>query len=202
MRLTIDFTTDTSRKDTLPKKLISPNWKYAIATLVLCMAIALPQLSGWVESQQPIRLLQRLAKNTNKLTDSKSTAFPITKGSPMTSGFGWRIHPLTKKRKFHSGIDFSAPQGTPIYTFKAGKVEFAGIRGGYGKAVIINHGEGFSTLYGHASKLSVRKGEQVVAGQMIGDVGSTGFSTGPHLHFEVRVNNKPVNPRPYLQRGR
>ncbi len=178
---------------------IDRNWGYAFATLALSMAITLPQVSKWVESQQPIRLLQRLAKNTNKLTDSKSTAFPTIKGSPITSGFGWRIHPITRERKFHSGIDFGASKGTPIYAFEAGLVEFAGWRGGYGKAVIINHGAGKSTLYGHASKLFVRQGERVVAGKKIGKIGSTGMSTGPHLHFEVRLNNKPVNPRPYLE---
>ncbi len=204
MRLLIDFsTTETNKRDASIVKPISPNWKYGFSTLVLCTAIALPQFSGWVESQLPIRLLQRLAKTTNNVTKSQSTAFPTIKGSPMTSGFGWRIHPLTGKRQFHSGLDFGASKGSPIYAFEAGKVEFAGSKGGYGKAVIINHGARKSTLYGHAKALSVRKGERVATGQMIGEVGSTGFSTGPHLHFEVRLNNKPVNPRPYLQqRGR
>ncbi|NJN13874.1 MAG: peptidoglycan DD-metalloendopeptidase family protein [Richelia sp. RM2_1_2] len=178
---------------------VGRNWGYAFATLILCMAIAFPQVSEWVESQQPIRLLQRLAKNTSDVTDLKSTAFPTIKGTPVTSGFGWRTHPLTGERKFHYGIDFGASKGTPIYAFEAGLVEFAGWKGGYGKAVIINHGAGKSTLYGHASKLSVRKEEQVLPGQIIGKVGSTGMSTAPHLHFEVRLNNKPVNPRPYLQ---
>ncbi len=196
-------TTDTNTKGSAVVNPISPNWKYGFSTLVLCMAIAFPQFSGWVESQLPIRLLQQLAKTTNNVTESESTAFPTIKGSPITSGFGWRIHPLTGERKFHSGIDFGASKGSPIYAFEAGLVEFAGSKGGYGKAVIINHGARKSTLYGHANKLSVRKGERVATGQMIGEVGSTGFSTGPHLHFEVRLNNKPVNPRPYLQqRGR
>ncbi|MGB3640721.1 MAG: M23 family metallopeptidase [Rivularia sp. (in: cyanobacteria)] len=194
-------TTDTNKRDAAVANSISPNWKYAFATLALCMAIAkrcckqnaLPQVSKWVESQYPIRLLQQ--------TKPKNTAFPTTKGIPITSGFGWRIHPLTGEYRFHSGIDFGAPQGTPIYAFKAGLVEFAGIRGGYGKAVIINHGAGKSTLYGHASKLIVRKGERVVPGQIVGKIGSTGNSTGPHLHFEVRLDDKPVNPRPYLQQA-
>ena len=82
---------------------IDRNWGYAFATLILSFAIALPQVSEWVESQQPIRLLQRLAKTTKKFTNSKNTAFPTIKGSPITSGFGWRIHPITRERKFHSG---------------------------------------------------------------------------------------------------
>lgn len=203
MRLLIDFTTatDTSKKDAPTVKPISPNWKYAFATLTLCMAIALPQVSEWIESQRPILLLQQFTKAQKATKLKKDTVFPTIKNSPITSGFGWRIHPITGNRRFHYGIDFGAPTGTPIYAFKAGLVKFAGWKGGYGKAVIINHGAGFSTLYGHASKLSVRKGERVVLGQVIGKIGSTGDSTGPHLHFEVRLNNKPVNPRPYLQQG-
>lgn len=202
MRLLIDFTTatDTSKKDAPTVKPISLNWKYALATLILSMAIALPEVSEWIESQRPILLLQQFTK-AQKATKSKGTVFPAIKNSPITSGFGWRIHPITRKRKFHAGIDFGAPTGTPIYAYQAGLVEFAGWKSGYGKAVIINHCAGFSTLYGHASKIVVRKGEQVVAGETIAKIGSTGMSTGPHLHFEVRVNNKPVNPRPYLQRG-
>lgn len=203
MRLLIDFSsaTDTNKKDAAKVKPISPNWKYAFATLALSMAIALPQVSEWVESQQPISLLQQLTKTTNNTTKSKATVFPTTKNSPVTSSFGWRIHPITGDRRFHSGIDFGAPTGTPIYAYQAGLVEFAGWKNGYGKAVIINHGAGKSTLYGHASKIVVRKGERVDAGETIAKIGSTGFSTGPHLHFEVRLNNKPVNPHLYLRLG-
>ena len=139
---------------------INRNWGYAFATLILCMAIALPQFSKWLESQLPIRLLQQLAKTTKNVTKLKNTAFPTTKGSPITSGFGWRTHPLTGEHKFHSGIDFGAPKGTPIYAFEAGLVDFAGWKGGYGKTVVINHGAGKSPFYGHANKLLVRKGEQ------------------------------------------
>lgn len=203
MRLLIDFTTatDTNKKDAATVKPVSPSWKYALATLILSMAIALPQVSEWVESQRLIRLAQQFTKAMNNAINSKDAAFPTIKGKPITSGYGWRIHPITGNRKFHSGIDFGAKQGTPIYAFKSGKVDFAGRKGGYGKAVIINHGEGKSTLYGHASEIVVKKGERVVSGQIIAEIGSTGMSTGPHLHFEVRVNNKPVNPNPYLQSG-
>lgn len=202
MRLLIDFTTatDTNKKDEATVKPISPNWKYALATLALSMVIALPQVSEWVESQRPVRLLQQFTK-AQKATKSRDRVFPTVKGAPITSGYGWRIHPITGERKFHTGIDFGASQGTPIYAFEAGKVEFVGWKSGYGKAVIINHGEAKSTLYGHASKLIVRKGERVVPGQTIGYIGSTGMSTGPHLHFEVRINNKPVNPRPFLKQS-
>ncbi|WP_414620834.1 M23 family metallopeptidase [Calothrix sp. CCY 0018] len=202
MRLLIDFTTTTDKeekKTTVVRPSISPDWKYAFATLILCMAIAIPSCSELFDSQQPIRLLQQFAKTANDAIEGVGIAYPTTKGLPTTSGFGWRIHPLTGLRKFHSGIDFGAPKGTPIYAYQAGEIKLASRKGGYGKTVIINHGAGFSTLYAHASKIIVRKGERVASGQMIGRIGSTGFSTGPHLHFEVRVNNKPVNPRPYLQ---
>ncbi|MCD6119274.1 peptidoglycan DD-metalloendopeptidase family protein [bacterium] len=112
----------------------------------------------------------------------------------ITSGFGYRIHPIYKRRKFHTGIDIGAPYGTPIKAGGDGKVIFADWRGGYGKCVIIDHGNKIATLYGHMSKILVSKGQNVKAGSIIGKIGSTGLSTGPHLHFEVRVNGKPVNP--------
>ena len=99
------------------------------------MAIALPQVSEWVESQRPVRLLQQFTK-AQKATKSKETVFPTIKDSPVTSGFGWRIHPITGNRRFHSGIDFGAPTGTPIYAYQAGKVEFVGWNGGYGVRLV------------------------------------------------------------------
>ncbi|MFH7029379.1 MAG: M23 family metallopeptidase [Heteroscytonema crispum UTEX LB 1556] len=117
-------------------------------------------------------------------------AFPTAKGTSVTSEFGWRQHPISGDRRFHTGIDFRAGLGTPIYAIANGRIEFAGEKGGYGNAVIVNHGAGKSTLYGHASKLYVQKGQQVVRGQAIAAVGSTGMSTAPHLHlrFELTIN--------------
>jgi murein DD-endopeptidase MepM/ murein hydrolase activator NlpD len=184
-------------------KSIDGNWHYAFATFALTIAIAIPQISSWVESQLLVKSLQNLigASNTSITNDKSNSqiAFPTAKGTPITSRFGWRIHPIKGDRRFHTGIDFGAAMGTPIYAIANGKVEFAGQRGGYGNAVIVNHGGGKSTLYGHASKLYVKEGQQVVRGQMVAAVGSTGMSTAPHLHFEVRINDKPINPRPYLQ---
>lgn len=118
--------------------------------------------------------------------------------SHCTSEFGWRRHPITGDRNFHKGIDFGAATGTPIYAVDAGQVVFADKKGSYGNTVIINHGGDKSTLYGHASQLYVSSGQWVQRGQMIAAVGSTGLSTGPHLHFEVQVNGVAQNPRPYL----
>lgn len=112
-------------------------------------------------------------------------------GSP----FGYRIHPIKRVRKMHTGVDFKGtPMGTPIYASKAGVVTFAGRKGGYGNVVIIDHGSGMSTFYAHQSQIMVKKGQKVTQLQQIGKVGSTGASTGPHLHFEVRKGGVPLNP--------
>ncbi|MEH1780782.1 MAG: peptidoglycan DD-metalloendopeptidase family protein [Nostoc sp.] len=118
--------------------------------------------------------------------------------APTSSPFGWRIHPILGYRRFHAGLDFAASYGSKIRAADSGKVIFAGWYGGYGRAVIIDHGNGLTTLYGHTSELYVTEGQAVERGQAIGAVGSTGFSTGPHLHFEVRRNGTPVNPTDYL----
>jgi murein DD-endopeptidase MepM/ murein hydrolase activator NlpD len=116
----------------------------------------------------------------------------------ITSGFGWRRHPILRQERFHAGIDFGASYGSTIRAAEGGKVIFAGWYGGYGNTVIINHGGGISTLYGHTSKLYVSQGKIVQPGEAIAAVGSTGLSTGPHLHFEVRQDGEPVDPMAYL----
>ena len=116
----------------------------------------------------------------------------------ITSDYGWRTHPTLKTKRMHTGIDIGASSGTPIKAGDAGAVIFAGWLGAYGNAVVIDHGGGLSTLYGHMSSIGVREGQVVSRGQTIGKVGSTGWSTGPHLHFEVRVNGDPVSPWNYL----
>jgi murein DD-endopeptidase MepM/ murein hydrolase activator NlpD len=105
-----------------------------------------------------------------------------------------RFHPISKKYKRHTGIDYSAPHGTPIFATAGGTVEFAGWRGGYGKLVIIRHPNGYKTYYGHCSRLLAQKGTYVKQGQVIAKVGQTGRATGPHVHYETRINGKPVNP--------
>jgi murein DD-endopeptidase MepM/ murein hydrolase activator NlpD len=116
----------------------------------------------------------------------------------ISSGFGSRFHPVLKKYRYHSGLDIGAPKGTPIVATDNGVVIFSGFKGGYGKAVMIDHGLGYSSVYGHASVLLVTNGQEVTQGQRIALVGSTGLSTGPHLHFEIRKNGVPQNPLKYL----
>jgi len=117
---------------------------------------------------------------------------------PIVSPFGYRIHPILGYRKLHTGIDFGVGYGTPIKAADAGAVIYATWMSGYGNVIIIDHGGGISTLYAHQSSLAVGNGALVTRGQVVGYVGSTGFSTGPHLHFEVRINGTPVDPLGYL----
>lgn len=120
-------------------------------------------------------------------------------GTHITSGFGYRADPFAGSPAFHAGLDFKGPTGAPIYAAARGKVAFVGRHAGYGKLVEVDHGNGLRTRYAHMSEFRTRIGEAVSAGQVIGAVGSTGRSTGPHLHFEVRLHGRPVNPRPFLE---
>ena len=117
-------------------------------------------------------------------------------GARLTSAFGMRVHPLLGYSKMHTGVDFGAPIGTPIHAAGNGTIELAGRNGGYGNAIVTKHGPRYQTLYGHMSRFAagIHPGVQVNQGQIIGYVGSTGRSTGPHLHYEVRVDEEPVNP--------
>ena len=117
---------------------------------------------------------------------------------PITSGFGYRTDPVTGGTVYHAGLDIGAPCGTPIKAAGTGSVVAAGPNGGYGNMTVINHGNGLSTVYGHQSSIIVSPGQSVTQGQVIGYVGSTGKSTGCHLHFEVRVSGNPVDPTGYL----
>lgn len=123
-------------------------------------------------------------------------------GARISSPYGSRIHPIFKTKIFHTGIDYAIAQGTPIKAANAGRVIYSGWYGGYGKVVIIDHGSctgaPTTTLYAHMLNQNVKAGENVTRGQVIGFVGSTGYSTGPHVHFEIRINGKHVDPKKYL----
>ena len=117
----------------------------------------------------------------------------------VSSSFGYRADPFNGSAAFHAGLDFPGPMGSAIYAAAQGTVSFVGQRQGYGNCIEISHGNGLLTRYAHMSALSARVGQKVDAGAQIGAMGSTGRSTGPHLHFEVRINDRPVNPRPFLE---
>lgn len=118
--------------------------------------------------------------------------------STITSSYGPRVHPVTGQYKVHTGVDFAAPAGAPFYASKDGIVTTAEYHPAYGNMVIIDHGGGYSTLYAHASSLNVSAGQRVKQGQVVSLVGSTGYSTGPHAHFEIRINGQHVNPMNYI----
>jgi murein DD-endopeptidase MepM/ murein hydrolase activator NlpD len=126
-------------------------------------------------------------------------AMPVTDAYRFTSGFGYRRDPKGGGRRMHSGVDFAAPRGTPIHATAAGVVTSAGSEGGYGMTVRIQHDFGFETVYAHQSKLRVKVGQRVSRGEHIGDMGRTGRATGVHLHYEVHLNGRPVNPMTYVE---
>jgi murein DD-endopeptidase MepM/ murein hydrolase activator NlpD len=140
-------------------------------------------------------------KNKEQLLACTPAIQPVSNKdlSRIASGFGYRIDPVYKTTKFHAGLDFAAPLGTPIYATANGTVETAGNSGnGYGNHVVINNGYGYSTLFGHMFRVKVRPGQKVKRGEIIGWVGSTGKSTGPHCHYEVHRNGDPVDPVYYF----
>lgn len=141
-------------------------------------------------------LIQRLQGAGAVLGRRAMAGFILPLRGRFTSRFGSRIHPLFGRRHLHTGLDIAAPRGTPVRAAASGVVLFAGWYGGYGKLVVLDHGQGLSTLYGHLSVVGVAVGQRVARNQVIGRVGSTGYSTGPHLHFEVRQNGRPVDPLP------
>jgi murein DD-endopeptidase MepM/ murein hydrolase activator NlpD len=133
-----------------------------------------------------------------KLAPRKKHTFKAPVAGPISSGFGTRVHPILGDVRMHTGIDFAVGTGFPIKAAGPGIVVWAGPRGGYGNAVIIDHRNGLATLYGHQSRVNVTVGQKVSAGQVVGFVGQTGMATGPHLHFEVREFGTPVDPLLYL----
>lgn len=169
----------------------------------LDMQRALDELARQVEVRS-----NTLAALESRLFDERirrhmlPTARPVAEGVPASSGFGWRNDPFTGQTAMHEGIDFIAKAGTPILASAAGIVQSTEMHPQYGNMVEIDHGNGLTTRYAHASTLLVRAGEIVRRGQQIAAVGTTGRSTGPHLHFEVRINGTAQNPWRFLDKGK
>ncbi len=131
-------------------------------------------------------------------TTDKSNRKVFPAEGQISSSYGWRVHPVTGKKRFHYGIDISAPMGTEIKAVKGGKVIFSGTRPGYGNLIIIDHGDGFITKYAHNKVNLVKEGQTVEDAEVIALVGNSGLSTGPHLHFEVLCNGKHIDPEEFL----
>ncbi len=146
-------------------------------------------------SREISKLIAEMQKqNGGTVIGTGKYLWPTPGYTRITSKYGWRRHPIFGGNSFHGGVDVGAPSGAKIVAMDSGKVLYSGWMSGYGQTIILDHGKGVSTLYAHQSALLVKNNQTVYAGQQIGRVGSTGWSTGPHLHFEVRVNGERVNP--------
>jgi len=152
--------------------------------------------NGHHTAEQLEKTLAALRSELEALIASIPASLPAN--GRVTSGVGMRLSPWTGKAEFHSGIDIPNPMGTPVYAPADGAVEFVGESNGNGRTVVLNHGQGITTLYAHLSKANVKEGDRVRKGQQIANVGNTGSSTSPHLHYEVRVNGVPIDPRRHL----
>jgi murein DD-endopeptidase MepM/ murein hydrolase activator NlpD len=166
--------------------------------LVASITATINNLSSRIEAQKKSYTeVDELVKNKEQLLSHTPAIQPVSNKdlNRIASGFGYRIDPVYKTTKMHEGLDFAAPHGTPIYATADGTITTAGSTGnGYGNHVVINHGYGYETLYGHMVRVKVSAGETVKRGQVIGWVGSTGKSSGPHLHYEVHKNNQKIDP--------
>jgi murein DD-endopeptidase MepM/ murein hydrolase activator NlpD len=166
--------------------------------LINSIIVSLNNINSRIHVQQAsYKEVTELVKDKEKLLASTPAIQPVSNKDlkRIASGFGYRIDPVYKTVKLHPGLDFTAPAGTPIYATANGVIETAGNRGdGYGNMVIINHGYGYKTLYGHMYRIKARAGQRVTRGEVIGWVGSTGKSTGPHCHYEVIKNGNKIDP--------
>ena len=163
------------------------------------------RLTDWIKAEQR-RIEEELRRRREAelavpqaqpgIVGNGGWAWPTAGG--VASGFGQRLHPILGYYRMHTGMDIGGAMGQPIWAAHDGIVSSAGWNGGYGNTIILGHGANTTSLYAHMSGFAVSAGDYVTAGQLIGYVGSTGLSTGPHLHFEVRINGAPVNPAPYL----
>lgn len=149
--------------------------------------------------EEALKSSLKYSSSDSQYMGSGTFCWPAPSYTRISSPYGWRMHPIYNTQKFHTGVDLAAPGGSNILAAETGKVISAGWNGGYGNCLVIDHGGGMSTLYAHASKLLVSKGEYVTKGQVIAKVGSTGNSTGNHLHFEVLKSGKTVNPMGYIK---
>lgn len=200
------------------KAVVKPELASPVSSLVGTSNLGGPLVRGAPLSEAELQakiaeLMERIEFSTEQLSSIEAKLLQksvlkdtLPNSSPVaaafnSSSFGWRIDPFNGHKAFHEGLDFTANTGTPIYAAAGGIVSTAEQTPDYGKLVKIDHGSGLETRYAHASKLYVRAGERVEKGQKIAEVGSTGRSTGPHLHYEIRLAGNPLDPRKYLKAG-
>ena len=163
---------------------------------------SLENLSHLLDNRsQQLSVLETMMMNRNLQAEVMPAGRPITRGW-LSSYFGMRTDPFNGRRVHHSGVDFAGKMGSDVVAVGAGVVTYAGKRSGYGNLVEINHGNGYSTRYGHGSKLLVKVGDTVKKGHTVAKIGTSGRSTGPHVHFEVLLNGRAVNPRKYIHASR
>jgi murein DD-endopeptidase MepM/ murein hydrolase activator NlpD len=155
------------------------------------------QVKSERDLKNPVNAIVKIGTKTTVSMGGRIN-YGVVRGKRVSSRYGSRIHPITGRRRFHSGLDIAAPHGSPVYAYAAGKIVEAGWNGGYGKCILIDHGNGLKTRYGHLSTIYVRVGQRVATEAKIGAVGSTGNSTGPHLHFEVIKWGWTKNPLNYI----
>lgn len=163
---------------------------------------AIDQLTESLDNREnQLMVLENLLMNRNLLSEVQPRGRPITNGW-LSSYFGMRTHPISGKKERHKGIDFAGKLGGPVIAVAKGVVTFAGTRYGYGNVIDINHGNGYTTRYGHNSKLLVSVGDTIEKGFQIAEIGSSGRSTGPHVHFEVLKDGAQVNPMKFINAGK
>lgn len=183
-----------------------------LAFMVFMMFFTIPLLPGlfiysdgggdgqWLSDTPPAG--SQYASEGGSVIPDGEFSWPVPGVNKYSSGFGMRFHPIKNKWRMHNGIDIATAAGTNIVAIEGGIVSYVGSKGGYGKTVMIDHEVGIQSLYAHNSKLLVKVGDKVDSGDSIAYAGSTGVSTGPHLHFEVRINNASVDPLPYITSNR
>jgi murein DD-endopeptidase MepM/ murein hydrolase activator NlpD len=162
---------------------------------------ALPDNSTFEKRLQRISLARAHVERLNRTMQNVPVRQPLPGGLDQSSGFGVRVDPFFRRPAMHTGLDFRGDSGDPVRSTAAGTVSHAGWQGGYGKLVEIDHGNGLATRYGHLSEINVRVGQHIKIGQVVGKIGSTGRSTGPHLHYETRIEGDPVDPHKFLRAG-
>lgn len=152
------------------------------------------------QREQSVDQVLRYVQDRRTLLDSKPSGWPVH--GWISSGFGKRVNPVSGRKGFHAGVDIANDTGTPVRCTADGRVAYAGWEGGYGKLVIVHHGNGFSTYYGHLSQIKTSAGAEVKRGSIVGLMGATGNTTGPHVHYEIRLYGVPVNPVKYMHKDR